>query len=156
MVYCCHCVCQSMRFGEGNSNTETGCALVKETGERCSDVPSEIATVKEQRERSLLGVRPDQALLSHQLGLRVGDRVRGCSSLATTDKACSWVWGKFVLLFICFSLRVWPGKISWQSCEWSLWQKLDQDDVRQTEVRAWRRGNRWRAEANMWSDDVWG
>lgn len=35
---------------------------------------------------SVLGVRLDRALLSHQLDLRVRDRVRGCSSLATADK----------------------------------------------------------------------
>lgn len=108
-----------------------------------------------ERWRTALCVRLDQVLLSHQLGLRVGDRVSGHSSLATAAEACSWVWRKFISLFICFSLRLCPGKISWQSCERSSWQKLDQDDVRQTEVRAWRRGKRWRAEASMWADGAW-
>lgn len=108
-----------------------------------------------ERWRAALCVRLDQVLLSHQLGLRVGDRVSGHSSLATAAEACSWVWRKFISLFICFSLRPCPGKISWQSCERSSWQRLDQDDVRQSEVQAWRRRNRWSAEASMWADGVW-
>lgn len=34
MIYSCHCMCWSRRFGEGNSNTWAECALVKITGKK--------------------------------------------------------------------------------------------------------------------------
>jgi len=44
---------------------------------------------KRKMKFSLLDMRLDWALLPHHLDPRIRERVRGCSSVGTTDKACS-------------------------------------------------------------------
>lgn len=132
MLYYCHWVCQSMRFWWGNSNTEM-CIGKRNRLRWCSDFPSDYTTTKwfhQQRKREgkdekLFWVWYLNGAFVPSAGSACWGQIWGCSSLATADKVCSWIWRVFVLLFICFSLRVCPGKSSWQSHEQSSWQKLD-------------------------------
>lgn len=85
MVYYCHWMCQSMRFGWGNSNTYR-CALVKETGKvmfRCplwwhqNQMVSSAEKEGRERWKIILSGRNEWSLLFYQLGLSVGDRFGG-------------------------------------------------------------------------------